>query len=105
MAKTIITFEKPVEVRLAPGASETVEAEIPLSMAGALDGAGDEIPGWVATAATAVSAFQNMSRNDKYYKVSAAHTVDGYKPSVRKGKRIRHLRPGESIGSWTINFG
>jgi hypothetical protein len=104
-ARTLLSLERPVEIRLAPGESETVEVEIPLSVKGTLDAEDGEVPGWMSTAASALSTFQNMSRNDRNYTVSAGHTVEGFKPTGLSGRSIRHLRPGESAGSWTRHFG
>lgn len=104
-SRTLLTLERPVEVRLAPGESETVEVEIPLSVKGTLDEAGDDVPGWMSTAASALGSFQNMTRTDRNYTVSAGHTVEGFKPTGLSGRSIRHLRPGESAGSWTRHFG
>lgn len=104
-SRTLLTLERPVEIRLAPGEEETVEVEIPLSVKGTLDGEDGEVPGWMSTAASALGSFQNMTRNDRNYTVSAGHTVEGFKPTGLSGRSIRHLRPGESVGSWTRHFG
>ncbi|TVR25635.1 MAG: hypothetical protein EA389_08350 [Ilumatobacter sp.] len=102
---TFITYERPVEIRLAPGQEETVDVEIPLSVKGTLDAEDGEAPGWMSTAASALGTFQNMTRNDRNYTVAAGHTVEGFKPTGMSGRSIRHLRPGESAGSWTRHFG
>jgi hypothetical protein len=106
-ARTFLTYEHPVDVRLAPGEATTVEVDIPLSAQGILDASGgaDEQPGWAATAIAAISAFDNMKRFDKSYMLSVCHTVEGYRPAPMRGRSIRHLRPGESAGSWSRHFG
>lgn len=89
--RTFVHFQHPVEIRLAPGAEETVEVEIPLSVKGTLDAEDGEVPGWMSTAASALGSFQNMTRNDRNYTVSAGHTVEGFKPTGLSGRSVRHL--------------
>jgi hypothetical protein len=106
-ARTFLIYEHPVDVKLAPGETSTVELEIPLSAQGILDASGDadDQPGWATAALSALSAFDTMKRFDRSYMLSVCHSVEGYRPAPVRGRSIRHLRPGESAGSWTRHFG
>jgi hypothetical protein len=105
--RIFLTYEHPIDVRLAAGEATTVEVAIPLTAQGILDASGeaDEQPAWARAAMAAMSAIDSMKRFDKSYMLSVCHTVEGYRPAPMRGRSIRHLRPGESAGSWSRHFG
>lgn len=105
-----LTYTHREPVTLAPGSTLAIEMSVPISLTGAVDavGGGDEAPGWLSAASGLISAVEEVTRDEEWYRLKVTPEVEGFSAVAVASTRIRNLRFGEREvggGIWTHKFG
>ena len=104
-----VTYTHNEPITLPAGTEQVVSIDFPLSLQGAAEAAGlgdDAGGGLLGAASTAMGLFKEATRDQEWYRLKVAATVEGFSASPTTSQRIQNLRTGETKrGIWTHRWG